>query len=286
MEFTEQPEVRVQMKAFATAPPTAGNEWPDAWGLVEVGPPRWMCTLPVHELVGLVRGGVPDVDLRRLPYQWLGADLVIQFGPACVIGSADDWLSLCRRLLDSAESTEGVYELPGTQPWSGPTLEVAVRSIAVGDSEEPEHRSPVAQLAAAGGFDEREFVELFGADWAPSAKAHNQDEISILDERLFLWGTPPQLGAVVAHDGNYLEIGIPRGSWPGPGELRYRIDDPTPISREVPDEEIRDAVQDHLRRRRRSFGWCRYCGERVAPEQRFEPGVCYGCASTWFGVVY
>lgn len=143
------------MKAFATEPPSLDNEWPDAWALVEVDPTHWMCTLPVHELVELIRTKASDAHLRDLPYAWLGRDLAIEFGPARVVGTADDWLSLCRRLLDSAESTAAVSELPGTRPWSGPTSEVATRSIAVGDSEQPHHRSPVALLAAAGGFDER-----------------------------------------------------------------------------------------------------------------------------------
>ncbi|MAY97859.1 MAG: hypothetical protein CMH84_15200 [Nocardioides sp.] len=283
MRFTEQAEPEVRMKAFASDQAPGDNEWPDAWALVEVEPQGWMCTLPLHELVDLIRERATDVQLRGLSYAWIGQHLAIELGPASVVASAEEWLSLCRRLLDAAGSTQGLYELPGTQPWSGPTVEVAIGAIAL--NGEQQQLSPTAELAALGRFGEDEFVELFGMGWNRAEASGDQEFLSSSHGPLYLWGTPPQLGAALDYDSGALAIGIPRGSWGG-HQLRYELDSPIPVTRTMSDEEIDDVLRGHLRRRRRSFGWCRYCGEQVAPEHRYEPGVCHGCARSRFGVVY
>ncbi|GAA4816930.1 hypothetical protein ACFQ0K_08460 [Nocardioides caeni] len=286
MHFTEQPDLRVRMTTFVSTFADAEDEWPHAWTLVEVEPAEWSCTVPVHELVQILRTGSADADLRRLPHHWHGDDLTLELGPAAITGSAEDWLVLCRRLIDAAESAEGVSELPDTRPWPGERFPFSMESIEIAGKTPPAppSLSPVERLALAGGFEPREFVELFGAGWVEWEDTHT-DAVRFHDG-LFLWGTPAQLAATTDAGPGGLAVGVPCGMWSGPAHLGYELTDPTPVSRDLTDEEIRAVVKPLLARRRRSFTWCRYCGDRLAPEHRFEPTVCYGCATEWFGIVY
>ena len=45
-------------------------------------------------------------------------------------------------------------------------------------------------------------------------------------------------------------------------------------------------IKDRLRQRRRSFTWCRYCGDQLEPEARYDRDTCYGCASDVLGIDY
>ena len=287
MHFIEQPSLQIRMKAYVSRFASADEEWPQAWALVEVEPFQWSCTVPVHELVHTVLTRSDDSDLRRLPHEWHGEDLTVEFGPAVLTGTAEEWLTLCRRLIDTAESAENVYELPDTQPWADESFPVLMAAIIVdGEAlQESPALSPVDTLAQAGGFETREFVELFGAGWAEWEHAHGGGEVR-LEDHLFLWGSPAQLGATVNITERRLHVGTPQAKWSGSAHLGYELSEPITMSRDLSDEEIRAIVVPLLARRRRSFTWCRYCGDRLAPEHRLEPTVCYRCATEWLGVVY
>ena len=287
MHFTEQPDLQVRMKTYVSRFARADDEWPQAWTHVEVEHSQWSCTVPVHELVHIVLTRSADYDLRRLPHQWQGEEFTLELGPAALTGTAKDWLTLCRRLIDAAESAEGVYELPDTRPWPGERFPVFLQGIVVAGEalQFTPTLSPVNRLALAGGFALREFVGLFGAGWVEWESVHTDDAFRF-DDDLFLWGSPAQLGATADVVERRLKIGIPRATWSGPAHLGYELTEPTPISRDLSDEQIRGIVGPLLTRRRRSFTWCRYCGDRLAPEHRFKPSVCYGCATEWFGVIY
>lgn len=287
MHFTEQPDFEIRMKTYLSRFASVDEEWPQAWALVEVEPSRWSCTVPVHELVHILLTRSADSDLRRLPHEWHGEEFVLELGAAAVTATAEEWLALCRRLIDTAKSAKGVQELPDTPPWQGQTFPVPPTGIVVvgGASQSEPTLSPVDRLALAGGFEPREFVELLGAGWISSKRDHPGDAFNF-DDDLFLWGSPAQLGATTDLLESRLEIGVPRATWSGPAQVGYELADRTSVSRELSDDEIRAIVGPLLARRRRSFTWCRYCGERIAPEDRFEPNVCRGCATEWFGIVY
>jgi hypothetical protein len=59
-----------------------------------------------------------------------------------------------------------------------------------------------------------------------------------------------------------------------------------PVSSDMPRRMIEAFVKERLRRRRRSFTWCRYCGNHLVPEARYDRETCFGCATLVFGVVY
>jgi len=50
--------------------------------------------------------------------------------------------------------------------------------------------------------------------------------------------------------------------------------------------ELEGWIAAALRARQEQFAACRYCGERVAPEHRYDDETCQGCASSQMGVVY
>jgi hypothetical protein len=45
-------------------------------------------------------------------------------------------------------------------------------------------------------------------------------------------------------------------------------------------------VEKLLQSRRRTFRYCRYCRRVTPPEERLAEHVCFGCGSTWQGVVH
>lgn len=277
----------VDLKAYAGMfQSAASDELPATWAIVEVGPESWMATLPVHELFDVVNDGSREVHLGGIPHHWHHEALVLELGPVWVSGSREEWRSLCWRLADTQRTTEGLYETPGAREWAGPVTEMAVADVGV-DGAVPErgsNLSPMEELAMAGGFTRDDFIEIFGAAWVPSESAVD-DHVLRYIHPVFVWGEPPQLAAGIDRSG--LVIGRPRGEWAGGTHgLIYELDDPTPVDSSMPQAEVREIVRGHLRRRRRSLGWCRYCGVPLPPERRWEPGVCQGCAMVWFGVVF
>ncbi len=49
---------------------------------------------------------------------------------------------------------------------------------------------------------------------------------------------------------------------------------------------IANVVMEAMRKRRSEFHKCRYCGELVPVEHRYDGNTCHGCASKHLGVVY
>ena len=101
-------------------------------------------------------------------------------------------------------------------------------------------------------------------------------------------GDPPQvmIGLIV---GQAILVAVPRGEWQDLGRLTYR---PSASIEEVQHdhpnvlEALAAAVQRAVRKRRRSFFWCRVCRRLTPPEDRHEDRVCMGCASQHWGIVY
>lgn len=265
------------------APPDEG--WPTTYVIVQTSPEAWMATLPLDELMQAVeeRRSVP---LREIPHQWKGDEFVVELGPVRLRGNSEEWRALGRRLLHGAGSASELYEAPGTTPWTGSAETISVEEL------QPEHGSghlvaalgtpsPTSVLANAGGFSGEQFTELFGLGWRP-ASARDQGEL--FEDDLFVWGEPPQLAAAVSPDG--LRVGLPGGEWHGPGEFKRMIVDPVAVDAAVPEPMVEAFVKDLLRRRRRTFTWCRYCGDQLTPELRDERDLCFGCASGVLGTVY
>ncbi len=57
-------------------------------------------------------------------------------------------------------------------------------------------------------------------------------------------------------------------------------------ARDLSDERLRELIDAARRVRQREFRRCRFCGERVPPEHRFDKDTCHGCASSHLQVVY
>lgn len=133
------------------------------------------------------------------------------------------------------------------------------------------------QLADRLGLPVSELVEVLGAGWFAFSNPSG--------EAWFMAGDPPRsMVRVTAED---VRVAMPRGRWAGPGELTYEPVDEQRFSWSNLDlRQIAVAVRVAEQRRRRSFRYCRYCRDPIAPEHRFEPNICQGCASTWLGVVY
>jgi hypothetical protein len=245
-----------------------------------------MATFSTGELMDVLDGR-EAARLRRIPYRWQGDSLVVSFGPAHVRGDAEGRLALARRVVDSASSAGELLEAPGARPWRGPTVLLPVDAVDVpGDTQRrgrtAKPKTPDARLAAAGGFSDEEFCNLFGFGWRP-VESPKQDEL--LAAETFLWGDPLQLAAEVDVHGR-LRVGLPSGRWNGPGGLEFDSPDPVPLDASMPQPVLESFVRDLLRRRRRTFSWCRYCGKPLAPEDRMERDVCYGCGTSVLGYVY
>lgn len=268
------PTGTVSMRGYISQMADGDAEWPATYVVVDTSPERWKATLELTGLIDILDGR--QGGLRRIPHEWDGEDLVVELGPVHVRGDRQGWRALARRVLGAAGSSAELYDVPAARPWGGPSVTIPVGDVGV--PGEPEASSVDSTLAAAGGFSEEEFGELFGFGWQlvePSAESA---------PAVYLWGNPAQLGAQIT-DGR-LHLGQPRGSWPGPGELHMELVEPTVVDGSQPRPMIESFVADLLRRRRRTFTWCRYCGDPVAPEQRLERNVCHGCGTSVLGVVY
>ncbi len=276
----------VSLRGYVSRFASPDDPWPETYFIVSVSPDAWRATFSLHELMNVLHGDGAG-GLRGIPWRWQGDELVVSFGPVRVRGTAGEWLALARRVVDSAGSAEDLLEAPGPSPWSGPTSLVSVDAVDVpGDSKEgPEAatlRTPDSRLAAAGGFSDDEFTELLGVGWR---HVETRAEAELFGGQLYLWGDPVQLAAEVDGTGR-LRVGLPSGSWSGPGGLEYGIVDAVPVDSGIAQSMVESFVRDLLRRRRRSFSWCRYCGDPLAPEDRLRPDVCYGCGTTVLETVY
>jgi hypothetical protein len=274
------------MRGYISRTASPDDPWPETYIVVSTSPESWMATFSLRELMDVLDGR-SAARLRRIPYQWQMDELVVNFGPAHVRGDVDGWLALARRVLDSASSARELMEAPGARPWNGPTELLSVDAVEVrggargrGDTATPE--TPDSRLAAAGGFSDEEFCDLFGLGWQ-RVEEPRQDELFAAET--FLWGDPVQLAAEIGEDGR-LRLGTPSGSWGGPAGLDFHVADAVPLDVSMPQPMIESLVRDLLRRRRRTFSWCRYCGKPLAPEDRMKRDVCYGCGTSVLGYVY
>jgi hypothetical protein len=271
------------MRGYISQMADGGAEWPTTYVVVDTSPERWKATLELTGLIDILDGR--EGGLRRIPHQWDGEDLVVELGPVHVRGDRQGWRTLARRVLGAAGSSADLYDVPAARPWGGPSVTIPVDQVGVLDdqgaprADEPETTSVDSILAAAGGFSEEEFGQLFGFGWQPV------EPTAVSTPPVYLWGNPAQLGAQTSEDGR-LQLGQPRGSWPEPGELHMELVEPTVVDSSQPRPMIETFVADLLRRRRRTFTWCRYCGDPLAPEQRLERNVCHGCGTSVLGVVY
>lgn len=277
---------RINMRGYVSRLSPSGAEWPTCYVVIDTVPEHWMATLPLDDLVEIVESlGKPR--LRDIPWRWDGNDLVVEFGPVHLWGTGDEWLSLARRLIEAALSTGQLYEAPGTRPWSGSSEDLRVTELVRGEqglmAHRGDHRSS-SPLARAGGFSDDEFRGLFGLEWRPALNASVPAHPEMLFDQLYLWGEPVQLAALVSPAG--LSIGQPKGQWIGHEGVRYDAVDLVPVSSDMPRPMIEAFVKERLRRRRRSFTWCRYCGDQLVPEARYDRETCFGCATRVFGVVY
>ena len=153
-----------------------------------------------------------------------------------------------------------------------------------------EDQSP--ELAARLGMSVDDFVAVFGAGWTEVEGTpwhdFDADPSGGLEADVTPWmisGRPPQL--MIRVFDSWVHVARPVGTWSGPGELRYHAADRISFDRwQLDDPRTSRAIKDLERRRRREFRYCAYCREAKAPEERMAPTLCYGCASTWHGVVY
>lgn len=275
----------VTMRGYLSEWDSAREPWPMTYVVVETAPQRWMATITLPDLAEVLDGR-PDAHLRDVPYRWDGEELVVMFGPVHVRGAEGPWRWLGSHLLTTAEGAAGLYEAPSARPWSGPTAEVPVRQVEVPRRPrilpDDEGVLPDALLADACGLSQEAFDDVLGTGWQRWRGSWEP----AFDPELFLWGQPAQLAAELYVDGT-VRIGRPAGRWPRPGDLVMEAADAVTIDpATVTGSMFESLVKDLVRRRRRSFGWCRYCGGLFPPEHRLERDVCHGCGTEVFGVVY
>lgn len=149
--------------------------------------------------------------------------------------------------------------------------------------------SPLVILTQVTGLDQRAFIDLFGAAWSrvghePDGYRYDTDLLSA-PVQLFVFGDPTQLAAKVTpiFPDVQLTIGLPEVCWDGHTPTMSIIDE-VEISLPIDQEEVRHIVTRLLRKRRRTFRYCRYCGTVTPPEHG--GATCHGCRSQWLGVVF
>ena len=148
------------------------------------------------------------------------------------------------------------------------------------------------------GWEAGDLAEVIGAGWRRSerAPAHDYDADpsggldpdDLVPHDVTPWhvaGEPAQLMVRVFGHGVFLAR--PEGVWThGTHGLEHQPGGEV----YVPEHQLADRGREVARgieaSRRRSFRWCRYCRRPQAPETRFAPDVCHGCASSWHGVVF
>lgn len=146
-------------------------------------------------------------------------------------------------------------------------------------------------LARTLGMEVLDFIELFGAGWIENAGPvwHDFDSDPSGGEgyEVTPWmiaGEPPQLMIRVFDHGVF--IAEPEGEWRGSHDLTYRPGMQRYLGREEFSTRAVAATAEMLRRRRRTFRYCRHCRSLTPPELRADKDLCMGCESSWFGVVY
>jgi hypothetical protein len=107
------------------------SEWPPTWAIVRVAPSGWMATIPVGNLTDALNSRAVGAYLNGLQYRWESDRLVLELGPAHVVGDREQWRSWVRRLVDAADSAAGLYESPRPYPWDGPVALVEVEQVHV-----------------------------------------------------------------------------------------------------------------------------------------------------------
>lgn len=150
-------------------------------------------------------------------------------------------------------------------------------------------REAAAYLAEQCGLPVQAFVETFGAGWQPMpVQLHDYDaDPEGVGEILGLWsvaGEPFQICLRPVEGG--VELGMPVGHWVG-HEMSWQVRRRELVAEEAVDgRAASEAVARLLKARRSTFHYCRYCRVLTPPELRLDVDTCYGCASTWQGVVY
>ncbi|MBM9459497.1 hypothetical protein JK386_06250 [Nocardioides sp. zg-536] len=145
------------------------------------------------------------------------------------------------------------------------------------------------ELAAIIGLEIEEFAELFGAGWRVEEPGpwHDYDADPSGGEGCpatpwHVAGDPAQLMIRVFAHGVFLASPHGRSI---DHRVAYRPERQQYVAAyEL--EQAREVVKRLHTSRRRTFRYCRYCRVHTAPEGRFDHDVCYGCATTWFGIIY
>lgn len=159
-------------------------------------------------------------------------------------------------------------------------------------SENDEPRYATAELAERLEMPLLEFAELFGAGWVenegPVRHDYDSDPSGGDGMPVTPWmiaGEPPQLMIRVFHHGVF--VAEPEGQWRhGSHGLEYHPGMQRYLARDDFATRGQETVAEMLKRRQRTFRYCRFCRHPTPPELRFEKEVCMGCATEWYGVVY
>lgn len=126
------PQLQVVTRGFASdRVERTHHEWPDSWAIVRVEPSGWMATIPVVNLTRALSSGAADVPMHGLRYRWETDRLVLELGPAHVVGDRTQWRAWIDRLLDAAGSAAELYESPRPYPWDSPPTLVEVDRVLV-----------------------------------------------------------------------------------------------------------------------------------------------------------
>lgn len=96
-------------------------------------------------------------------------------------------------------------------------------------------------------------------------------------------------GVVVLLTPEGVQVRIPCVHWLGPHSPRSSSRPDASVGITTGPEgllEALDLIHAGVRKRRRQYRTCRFCGERFPPEHRFEKDVCDGCAERHLGVIH
>jgi hypothetical protein len=161
----------------------------------------------------------------------------------------------------------------------------------VSDDQDLPDRAVTEYLAQTLDLSVEEFVQAFGAGWQPLPDdgVNLDSDPSGMGNIFGPWyvtGEPFQM--TLRPRGDRVELGVPVGQWTGSHRVSWESHDRHTLDGTGPDllQAAPPVVANLLKRRRSKFRYCRYCRQLTAPEQRSERDVCYGCSSTWQGVIY
>jgi hypothetical protein len=128
-----------------------------------------------------------------------------------------------------------------------------------------------------------EFVRVLGAGWRQETSLPEDTH-----ERWFVAGEPPQLA--LGFDGVDVFLARPFGRWAGTHQLLWHFDSRHRFRSEdvhLRPEGLIETADQIVRRRRRSFRWCRICRELTAPEWFMrDEGYCMSCTTDHHHVVF